>query len=563
MASLSQRAGLTESVDLHYPYQGVSLSSAEASEIEEEQELFLRTSLIEGFAALEAFEEAKSVSDGMRPVFVEMSRVASQLRSNISYSQGGGHFRAMTTRLAQLMSLISESSSDESITDKEAVFLNFLVGVLRFDLAVRMAVYVLRRMIPDNAELAAMDTMFAVQKGSESIIRGMADSLYYARELPTTYFARYADHHDEFWRVLSVFIEADPNLSAAAQQLASLQGGSVGDGFTTMAQVLHWNGMGGNGEYLRGIPQLDAFLPHAIGYHGQRAVGGHFSARMQFFASLLLPLKEAGFRRLGSAIEELMPEKNKLRVLDVGSGRNAQGVAGAAKYLDDWKWISVTVADVSGAFLREMCEAKEKGECVADNVIINDVRYLDLTGQLLPRFAGEESFDVFSASLVFHQLMDSERGAEKVADVMKFASSVVRPGGLVHLPTVGEAAHLQFPVIPGNLADKEGCVPFNLLTRLKFDEICTDVDGDGNVSLPYPLERLSKKAPTGLQQDKAIYQYALYVLVKVSEDDLRLLCEYQESGRMDECDALMSRYLDVHKIQDRILARVSKLGEAV
>jgi len=431
------------------------------------------------------------------------------------------------------------------------------LGLLRFDLAGRMSVHLMEQIFDRDIDVAEMATSMALIPARKGLIKGLGQSAASIERISAVYMAKFAESPEQFWQLISSHLSDNFELDEAAKSLASLHGTEVSDGFTTMAQVLHWNGFGGNAEWLEEFDDFKFLLPHAISYHGESGRGGHFNQRMSLFGGILAPLKDHGLKTLAAYINQRM-NKSRVRVYDVGSGRNAQGVSGAAEYIDGGKRLDITVADVTGSLLLEMARLRDSGKKAGKGWWIEDVRYQDLTGDLSGDSEANQ-YDVFSASLVLHQLMDKDSGDLEVAKVMKFASTLVRPEGVIHLPSVGEAAYLQSPVNPANLVDKEGCLPANLMERLSFKDVMTTAGAGGRFKVPYPLLRLQKHTPEGLYDDKGIYQYSLYILVAISFPDLLQLEEFKQQGRWDLCDVVISRYLDIGKIQEEVLAAVEQV----
>lgn len=184
--------------------------------------------------------------------------------------------------------------------------------------------------------------------------------------------------------------------------------------------------------------------------------------------------------------------------------------------------------------------------------------YQDLLGAM-DGSAMRNRFHAYTLGNVLHQMVDRDNGDENITKVFKFGSEIVKPNGLIWMQDVGQAAYLQFPVIPANLVDREGCVPGNIYERVSFESVAVDVGKDGYKKLAYPLRRLRKLGPEGLQGDAGIYESQIYVVLEVSDEDILRLDACRSSGDFDGCDGIIEAYVNVNELQAEVSRRALML----
>lgn len=267
----------------------------------------------------------------------------------------------------------------------------------------------------------------------------------------------------------------------------------------TMAQVMHWEGWGGQGKLFREIRRhsrsalarlLAEFESHSFDWHGLSTSELHvnFSHRKNFFASAIVltadysagvagvllshPVltgnrcaSERHVRIWGDAVG---PKRvSELRIMEnVALCGPHMGVSSAVHF-------ELTLCDAAAPSLHIL----SKHPVLTARKVREERSYLwrDLN---LP-FPGEpswgssqgafgnnntieapppSSFDCYSCAISLHQVADRHHRSRhaRIREILAFATRVVRPGGVIAIPDVGHGVALQVFVLPSNLVDREG-----------------------------------------------------------------------------------------------------------
>ena len=511
-------------------YQGRNVNATEADSIAIEQEEFCRRALEKGVEALRKFEAGDKLDEGVNLAFVHIREAFGQmLESDFSFEDVAMHLKELLDFVDGL-----------EVSDSEKLFLEFLVGLLRFNLATRLSLRVSEEMLEDRSAVAVdVDSEAGFLEGMK-VVEALAYEVIcdlqrvYGKEDPF-----------KFWSKLEGILNGDEELLNAAKILCSLQNVPKDKRLMSMAQVLHWNGVGGNGELLKDVPSLEFMVRQSISYFGD-ASGSNFSGRMDIFAKTVLILREAAMKDTAAYLETQFPDEDEFRVFDMGSGPRAGAVSALPRFLGDDKSVKITATDVSGSNLKSLCRLKEGGNTDVDGVMYQDMA-LEMSS------AGvRNKFHVFSAGNVLHQAVDGEHGDDTLQKVMAFATDVVMPKGVILLQTVGESAYLQFPLIPGNLVDREGFMPQNVLDRVSFTDLAQISKKTGFVKIPYPLSALRKVSPEGLESGAGIYESNMFMVLEVLPQHVVALDRLRVAGDWKGANEIAMMYLNVQNIQDQV-----------
>lgn len=530
---LTEQNGLFDQL---HALQGQSLTLEDAVLIDEQQRQFMTDALTEGFELWHMFSDPDQkclIGKNLQRIFHQFESLA---RAVMNPYEDTNYLLKMAN---ELRALLEEVHEDQNVTPQQKLFLKFLIGLLRFDLAVQLGAVHNAHLFEDGAALLRLTH----RKSSGDFLNDLHEVDDIAFETGDRIAQVYGEKVQEFWQKSDAILNENLRIRQVAQILASLQHLPSNTDLVTMAQCLHWLGFGGNGEFLRQFPEIAFLSRQAINYNGE-GQEGHFNQRMKMFADILMPLRERTWRNLAELIKKQFPDQREIAVFDDGAGPMAALSRGLAKYLPD-KELKVTAADVSGASLKKLLEQKRDGTGVP-NFSIADVRCRDIS-RPDTNTNMRNSAKVYFFGNVLHQLMDGLNGDEILMDAFSHAVEAVEPGGLIVVQDVGAAGYLQFPIIPANLTDVEGHVPRNIYDRIKFNDVAVPLNGTGKVKIAYPLAQLADASPVGLKDGNGIYETNIFIVVEISSDDLRLMDE--DRSRASE---IVQTYLDVGKLQNEV-----------
>ena len=289
-----------------------------------------------------------------------------------------------------------ECIHSSELNEQQKLALEFLVGLASFEQATRLSLEIFKKLNPE------IDFKHLDQLLKEAEKKSIPDSLRVvekiAYQLAESYHASYQGNSENFWLKVRTVLEENPELKQAAQALVSLRHIPEDPSILSIAQALHWQGFGGNGDMIK--PFIGGISRQFIEWHADSEKTNHFSQRLGLFADAIETMKDHANQATTSALLETFPDEDTIRIIDVGSGPAAKGIATIAKRLSEQgKQVEVAVSDIDASNLAATfnLEPTETGFKIIDR------RLLDLTGDLNP--AGQEDkYHLFSASVVMHQI---------------------------------------------------------------------------------------------------------------------------------------------------------------
>lgn len=267
----------------------------------------------------------------------------------------------------------------------------------------------------------------------------------------------------------------------------------------TIAQVMHWEGWGGQGKLFRAIKRysrsalsrlLVDFESQAFDWHGLSTSELHvnFSHRKNFFAAAIELLTDysAGVvavllsdpvlsGRSDSASRRVRIWGDAVGPKRVSERRIMENVhlCGAHMRVSSAVDFELTLCDASAPSLQILADhplftrgqVRESRTCLWRDLNVpfpgepGWVETPGASGASAPAEApAPSSFDCYSCAISLHQVADRLHGSRhvRIREILSFATRIVRPGGVIAIPDVGHGVELQVFVLPTNLVDREG-----------------------------------------------------------------------------------------------------------
>ena len=278
---------------------------------------------------------------------------------------------------------------------------------------------------------------------------------------------------------------------------------------------------------------------HSISHHNNYNISSSFNKRLLVFK---LPL-ETLLARTQNLICEFLNHNfptGVINIHDFCSGPKFTAVKAIIER-EQQRIFNLTVSDIDGSSLMSLLNEKEK--CHYENLDKYEVRYEDLC---LPLKLSEDQTDKYhlvNVNLGLHQLPNDE-----IYAAIRHFATITKIGGLIANLDASERRYLQLMVIPGNLVDREGHVPY--IEQMNLAELVVSSPNDGYVRVAYPLVNLSKKVFTNLDQNIGVgpYMVAYYTPVEITHNNFNLLLKLWNSKNYNDCDKLIQRHLEcLHK----------------
>ncbi len=470
----------------------------------------IRKALDEGFSLFDEYcETKKSTTPQLSLFFANFLSYQKQLFGNKFFEKPDVFYSEQN----KLYSMIY--SPEYMHSDEMKLFLEFMLGLCRFYLALKLFLKFSELIPPDIAKPSADEiipekcqclhckagSLFWQQLHNVSILCKTRIS---ALILSTNNFQSVS-----FWDNAEKFFNLFPNLKKLATHIVSMQYVPVDKKFLGLAQVLHFGGFGGNGVLLNKYTELTPLLEHKIGYH-DKGTGG-FNARFGVILAQLKQSKEYA-STVGAELLLRYSVDEPLKILDVGSGPTFAGAASIVEALlaNDRK-VELTASDIDTDGIAQLLSQQAK------HTELVDIRYFDLNfvNDVANTDIVENEFDAITASLVLHQLDYSE-----IEDSLRFFIRITKPGGYILNTDVGKDAYYQSLLIPANAVDREGhVIPWD-----EFDIRKTAVHySEKKLKIAYPIRKLIKSFPSS---DQELYVFVAYKILAIPDkimDQLAML----------------------------------------
>jgi hypothetical protein len=388
-------------------------------------------------------------------------------------------------------------------------------------------------------------------------------------------YARSGAHTEIIGRVCGA-LERKPQLRDAMRAICSMRhipGGergsgdpSAGDGapaaIISMAQTLHWSGIGvdGSGLWVEHEP-LAQLAHHSLAY------SNNFSKAAEVLGDLFADTRAQASAVTAQFLSAMAPREHgpaqrAYRVFEDASGPNAQFVSEIARRLEDLCGgrgrvaVHVSAADASGANICSLLDhaARRSTPSGGEACRIEAVRYRDLLLPLLNGFTAEHAdgltdrYDAYLVSLALHHVTDGVRGLGFLLEALRFGTRVVRPSGCLAFLEVAELGSAMELLMPLDLVDRVGSMPLDIHEALPFSALAVATTGDpagrrGSVKLPWQRRELGRRFTS---DEHATMAFLLLEVLEVPEDLPAQLDELRAREGIAACDRLLQARLSMH-----------------
>lgn len=531
--------------------QGLQLDESEADQLYQLQQEFINSSLRYGFEVLNQVETDDKVESRFASHLKEVKGIILKLRS-------GGHLEANSAD--ELLQYYENIHCDSDLDDRQKLFLEFLMGLGFVDFNIKIGLQTAQTMIDQDvhgeyfdAETKAQLTGLKINEQVGGVLEGLRQPADVAYQIGDKMQEIFGADPEKYWQLVNQALKSNPELDALAKKVVSMRYIPGETEILGIAQSLHWSGWGGDGSVLKEIPDLNSpdFLRHIIAWHGGESgsESPHFAKRMGLFAAMIAKIKEREAQSMANAVKANFADVAELKIFDAGAGTAARGSANwiARALQDDFERITIDTGEVDGKSLKSLSALKGKKPLpdLKDNVILGNAVRLDLN-QPWPN-APREQYHIFTISIVLHQLMDSELGAAKVAQVLRAATQATKQGGFIAWSDAGSHAYIQSTILPFNVADREGGVPKNIFEYISFDDVKIPTGKEGSIQfykIPYRLSKLRHSTPDSVsaQEGSGIYESNTFNVVEVPDWVVDQLNGVKENP--SACDAIIEQYLE-------------------
>ena len=437
----------------------------------------------------------------------------------------------------KLYHLIHASGLD----DADKLFLEFSVGLSRFTLAVQIISkfvdYLSNNGFVILTEKNKYDAIIYRQTPfiKSQFFERIAEVSIVAVDLINIISLRYVKNPEKYWLEVDNFFKENKFIDDLAKMMVSIQYIPENKRFLSVMQTMHWRGFGGSGEIFMEYAELRNLITHAFSHHAEYKITESFNKRMLVFKKPL----DAMLSGTQEVIVDFLRQRfldNDLNVYDFCSGPHYTAVKGVFEKMPD-KNFNVTVSDVDGGSLASLIKEKENGSS-SKHVNITDVCYEDL---MLPMKHDEdnlEKYHLVSVNLGLHQL-----SLENIYAALRYFTIITKIGGLISNLDASEKRYAQLMIIPGNLVDREGHVPY--IEDMDLMQLIVSVPDSEYIKFAYPMVRLSNKVINKVASDTGVgpYMVSFYTPVHIKLADFHKLHQLWQVKCYDECDQMINSLL--------------------
>jgi hypothetical protein len=508
-------------------YQGKVISITDAEEIKDKQQEIIRCSFSQGF------EEIK---------VADQTEITGALIQYL-YKVDQGVFLNNPEDFQQEQEALFHLIHTANLADINKVFYEYLIGLSRFVISIQLLYgyvkYINNDSVPNDIQLHS--SKLYIQEKNYSL------TTYFNRILILSNIGKILISHlsdsyfqgnfnpEKYWHDVEEYFHQRQYLDVLARNLVSIQYVPENKRYLAIMQSIHWQGFGGAGDILLKFDHLKGLVVHSISHHDNYKISSSFNKRLLVFK---LPLETMLARTQNLICEYLNLNfpTGVINIHDFCSGPRFTAVKSIIEREQQRKF-NLTVSDIDGSSLMTLLNEKEK--CHYENLDKYEVRYEDLC---LPLKLDEDQTDKYhlvNVNLGLHQLP-----IEEIYASIRHFAKITKISGLIANLDASERRYLQLMVIPGNLVDREGHVPY--IEQMDLAKLVVSSQSDNHVRIAYPLVNLSKKVFTDLDQNIGVgpYMVAFYTPVVITHNDFDLLHELWLSKSYDDCDKLVQKYLE-------------------
>jgi hypothetical protein len=290
-------------------------------------------------------------------------------------------------------------------------------------------------------------------------------------------YAALADCYDNgdkafaYWQDAAEFLAMNPSLDKLTKQWFSMQSRPKDIRIVSMAQMLHFNGNGGNFEMLAPYEQLAPLAHNSLNIHGVKGDAVAKFNKIAMFAPMYVACFEYVHKTLAAYLSKQFADEPLLSLYDFGSGSTSNGVREAMCQCSCLRF-ELVASDVDCHNIERIWAAEFPNNCT-----LKEVRFDDLNGHFTVKQEDKDQYHLTSASVVLHQLFPEEKNA-----AIRYMLQLTKPGGLISNPDAGRAlTYTQIYVLPANTDDREGSVVWS---DIKDTFVESGVEGYVKIALP-------------------------------------------------------------------------------
>lgn len=440
-------------------------------------------------------------------------------------------------------------SSD--LVDAEKLFLEFSVGLSRFVLAVQIISkfvdYLSSNELIEDNETFINDTVLysnSLIVQSSFFERVSAISML-AADLINIIAVRYVSNPGAYWSEVDNFFKGFKSFDDIAKTLVSIQYIPNNMRFLSVMQTMHWRGFGGSGEIFVEHPELKNLVVHAFSHHADYKITQSFNKRLVVFKMPLDAMLNGTQHVIVDFLNKQFP-LGELDAYDFCSGPCFIAVKGVFEKMLDRKF-NLTVSDVDGRSLGALIKEREENTTSA-HITITDVCYEDLMMPIQLNEESVEKYHLVSVNLGLHQL-----SLEKIYAALRHFAMITKVGGLISNLDASEKRYGQLMVIPGNLVDREGHVPY--VENMDLTQLVVSNQYDGHIKFAYPMVNLTNKVINSIGEDIGVgpYMVSFYTPVKIKLSDFNRLNELWNLKNYHDCDQIIDEYFPNVKALQSVL----------
>ncbi|MBX9702642.1 MAG: hypothetical protein K2X39_00680 [Silvanigrellaceae bacterium] len=523
--SVSEKSVL--SLSFFDEYQSKIISITDAEKIKDKQDEIIKCSFSQGF---------NQINDAYQ---TEITPTLIQYLYKVDQGVFLNNTKDFKKEQDTLLNLIHTSN----LIDTKKIYYEYLIGLSRFVISIQLLYGYVKYINKESAhdEIELYSSSLFIQDNSYSLLKyfdrlstlsniGKALILH----LSNSYFLNDCNP-ENYWFDIEQYFHEHQYLDILARDLVSIQYVPENKRYLSIMQSIHWQGFGGSGNILLKHNQLNGLVVHSISHHDNYGISDSFTKRLLAFK---LPL-ETILARTTDLICEYINRNfpiGTINIHDFCSGPRFIAVKTIIEREKKRKF-HLTVSDIDGSSLMSLLKEKENNDY--GNLDKYEVRYEDLC---LPLNLSEDQTDKYhlvNINLGLHQLPIDEIYAS-----IRHFSKITKVGGLIANLDASEKRYLQLMLIPGNLVDREGYVPY--IEQMELAKLVISSCDENLVRIAYPLVKLSKKIFTDLDKNIGAgpYMASFYTPVVITRQEFNLLCKLWLAKKYNECDKLIQRYLD-------------------
>lgn len=448
-------------------------------------------------------------------------------------------FFSLKEEQEQMFHLIHSSN----LFDEEKIFLEFCMGLSRFILAIQLIskfVFFLHDTGKIHFNQMICGSLYNHQINIQnnffdhiSIVSEIGAKLI---DIISSVYALDDPKPAKYWSDVNLFYSKFKSLDELSKTLVSIQYIPKNNNFLSIMQTIHWRGFGGTGQILNQYKDLENLSIHAINHHSGYEIIRPFNKRMSIFKKPLDAMLRATQNMIIHFLEKRFPTVNDFQVHDFCSGPHYAAVRELFKKIGH-KYFNLTVSDVDGDSLISLITEKNKQDRSLNFQII-DVMYIDLMAPLNQLEDDIDKYHLVTVNLGLHQLP-----IEKIYEALRYFTLITKTGGLISNLDASEKRHAQLMIIPGNIVDREGYVPY--IDEMDLTKLITRDHTKNYVKLPYPIVKFTQKVINSIEPEIGAgpYMVSFYTPIKISLPDFNKLNQLWKLKRYTDCDRFIEKHV--------------------